>query len=135
MNAKESASVPACGCAGKPRDRMLKWSVGGGLLASLGLCAACCLLPMLLLGLGAGGAWISSLDSLAQYKWLFIAATVALLGYGFYAAYWKPKRHCAAGASCPSCGTSRSLRVVLWAATLIAIAGVAFEEVERLSLV
>jgi mercuric ion transport protein len=111
---------------------MLKWSVAGGLLASVGLCAACCLLPMILLGLGAGGVWISSLDSLAPYKWWLIGATIVLLGYGFYAAYWKPKRRCAAGASCPSCGTSKSLRVLLWAASLIAIAGVAFEEVERL---
>jgi hypothetical protein len=42
---------------------------------------------MLLLGVGAGGAWISSLDSLAPYKWWLIDATVVLLGYGFYAAY------------------------------------------------
>jgi mercuric ion transport protein len=112
---------------------MLKWSVGGGLLASLSLCAACCLLPMVLIGLGAGGAWISSLGALAPYKWLFIALTAALLGYGFYAAYWKPKRRCAAGASCPTCGTSTSLRVVLWAATILAIAGIAFERLERLA--
>jgi mercuric ion transport protein len=88
---------------------------------------------MVLIGVGAGGAWISSLDSLAPYKWLFIAATTALLGYGFYAAYWKPKSRCAAGVSCPSCGTSRSLRIVLWAATIIAIAGVIFEKLESLA--
>ena len=133
MSANEPAAAPSCGCSSKPRNRLLKWSVGGGLLASLGLCAACCLLPMVLIGVGAGGAWISSLDSLAPYKWLFIAATAALLGYGFYAAYWKPRRHCAAGASCPSCGTSRSLRIVLWAATIIAIAGVIFEKFESLA--
>lgn len=133
MSANESAAAPSCSCAPKPRNRLPKWSVGGGLLASLGLCAACCLLPMALIGLGAGGAWISAMDSMAPYKWLFIAATAALLGYGFYAAYWKPKRRCAAGASCPSCGASRSLRIVLWAATFIAIAGVVFEKLEGLA--
>ena len=132
MSANNPATAQSCSCTAKPRNRLLKWSVGGGLLASLGLCAACCLLPMLLIGLGAGGSWISSLDSLAPYKWLFIAATAGLLGYGFYAAYWTPKRRCAAGASCPSCGTPRSLRVLLWAATILAIAGLAFEQLEPL---
>jgi mercuric ion transport protein len=131
MNTQESAAAPSCSCTPKQNNRLLKWSVGGGLLASLGLCAACCLLPMVFIGLGAGGAWISSLDALAPYKWLFIGATVGLLGYGFYAAYWKPKRRCVAGASCPTCGTSRTLRIVLWAATVIAIAGVLFEQLER----
>lgn len=88
---------------------------------------------MVLIGLGASGAWVGTLDSLAPYKWLFIAATVALLGYGFYAAYWKPKRSCIAGASCPSCGSSRSLRIVLWAATIFAIAGAAFEQFDGLA--
>ena len=40
----------------------------------------------------------------------------------------REKRRCSAVASCPRCWTSRSLRVVLLAATLIALAGVAFEE-------
>lgn len=88
---------------------------------------------MVLVGLGAGGAWISSLDSLAPFKWLFVGATAALLGYGFYAVYWKPKRRCAAGASCPTCGTSRSLRIILWAAMIIAITGLIFEKLEKLA--
>lgn len=133
MNAVEPAAAPSCSCSVKPRYQSLKWVVGGGLLASLGLCAACCLLPMVLVGLGASGAWVSTLDSLAPHKWLFIAATAALLGYGFYAAYWKPKRSCKAGASCPSCGSSRSLRIVLWAATIFAIAGAVFAQLEGLA--
>ena len=99
MSTHEPRAAPPCKCAAKPRNRLLGWSVGSGLLASLGLCAACCLLPMVLVGLGAGGAWIGAMDSLARYKWPFIIATAALLGYGFYAVYWKPKRRCAAGAS------------------------------------
>ncbi len=100
------------------------------MLASLGVCAACCLLPMLLIVLGVGGAWVGPLDSLAPYKWIFIALTVLFLGYGFYAAYWKPMRNCPAGPSCATCGTTRSVRVVLWIATALAIAGIAFEQIE-----
>jgi mercuric ion transport protein len=47
--------------------------------------AACCLLPSVLLSLGIAGAWVGTLDSLARYEWIFIAAA-ALLGSGFYLA-------------------------------------------------
>jgi mercuric ion transport protein len=130
MSAQNSPVTPSCNCAttSAPRNRFLKWSVGGGVLASLGVCAACCLLPMLLIVLGAGGAWVSALNSLAPYKWIFIAATVLFLGYGFYAAYWKPA--CSAGTSCAACGTTRSVRIFLWVATVLAIAGLVFEQIE-----
>ncbi|HEU4590172.1 MAG TPA: mercuric transporter MerT family protein [Steroidobacteraceae bacterium] len=59
---------------------------------------------MVFIGLGASGAWISSLDALAPYKWLLIAATGAALGYGSYMAYWRPKHRRGAGASCTACG-------------------------------
>ncbi len=132
MSAPNSLANPSGGCArtSGPRNRFVKWSVGGGVLASLGVCAACCLLPMLLIAFGVGGAWVSALDSLAPYKWIFIAATVLFLGYGFYAAYWKPIRSCPAGASCATCGTTRSVRVFLWIATALAIAGLVFERIE-----
>lgn len=101
------------------------------MLAALGVCAACCLLPFALLGVGVAGAWVSALDALAPYKWIFIVLT-ALLGYGFYAAYWKPRRSCAAGTNCEVCGTGRSVRVGLWIATILAIGGIVFEYFEPL---
>jgi hypothetical protein len=64
-------------------NRLLRWATGGGMFAALGFFAACCLLPSVLLSLGIAGAWVSTLDSLARYEWIFIAAA-ALLGYGFY---------------------------------------------------
>jgi mercuric ion transport protein len=84
------------------------------------------------LAIGVGGAWVSALDSLAAYKWIFIGITALLLAYGFYAAYWKPKKVCSVGADCPTCGTPRSLRVILWIATVLSIAGLAFEQLEPL---
>lgn len=95
---------PACSCAKGARstNSAMKWTTAGGVLAALGVCAACCLLPFALLSIGVTGAWVSTVDSLAKYKWIFIALTAAFLGYGFYAAYWRPRRTCAAGATlCP----------------------------------
>ncbi len=79
--------------------RIAKWTTAGGILAALGICAACCLLPFILVGAGVAGAWIATLDALVSYKWYFVVATVGLLGYGFYVAYRKPKTGCAGGSS------------------------------------
>lgn len=125
--------VPKCGCS-KPTNasrRVVKWTTAGGLLAALGVCAACCLLPFTLLSVGIAGAWVSTLDALAPYKWIFISLAVGLLGYGFYAGYWKPRRACSAGASCEVCGTSRSVRLVLWIASILTHGGIVFEQLER----
>jgi mercuric ion transport protein len=128
--ALEGIKQCACSNSGSGSKRIVKWTTAGGLLAALGVCAACCLLPFALLSVGVAGAWVSTLDALAPYKWIFIVLTVALLGYGFYLAYWKPRRTCAAGAACTTCGTSRSVRVGLWAATILALGGIVFEQVE-----
>jgi hypothetical protein len=47
--------------------------------------------PSVLLSLGIAGAWVSTLDSLARYEWIFLAAA-ALLGYGFYLAGQSSKK-------------------------------------------
>ena len=121
-----------CDCtkSGVTSNRVAKWTTIGGVFAALGVCAACCLLPFTLLSIGVAGAWVSALDSLAPYKWIFIGLTVALLAYGFYAAYWKSRRGCTAGPSCTVCRTSRSVRVALWVATILAIGGIVFEQIE-----
>lgn len=73
---------------------------------------------------------ISALDSLAAYKWIFITTAAALLGYGFYAAYFRPKRNCAAGPNCKACGSRRSVRLGLWLATILVVAGILFDQLE-----
>lgn len=134
MNNGSIANVASkCGCSGPTNGskHVIRWTTAGGLLAALGVCAACCLLPFTLLSVGIAGAWVSTLDALAPYKWIFVGLTVGLLGYGFYAVYWKPRRTCSAGASCGVCGTSRSVRIGLWIATILAIGGIVFEQLER----
>lgn len=119
-----------CGEMPKGTPQVVKWAAAGGILASLGVCAACCLLPFALLSVGAAGVWVSALDSFAAYKWVFIGLTVAFLGYGFYAVYRKPTRDCAAGAASADCGSQRMVRISLWVATILAIGGIVFEYFE-----
>lgn len=73
---------------------------------------------------------MSTLDLLAPYKWIFIASTIVLLGYGFYAVYWKPRPSCAAGTKCKTCRSNRHIRIALWIATVLAIGGIVFERLE-----
>jgi mercuric ion transport protein len=111
----------ACSRSDNARSRSLNWSIAGGMLAALGLCAACCLLPFVLLSVGVAGAWVSGMEALHPYKWIFVLLSVALLGYGFYVAYGRA-----------GCRTNRATRIALWTATLLAIGGFAFEYAETL---
>lgn len=131
-----SAGAQQCSCSKSAGNNkaLVKWTAAGGVLASLGVCAACCLLPFALLSLGVAGALVSALDALAPYKWIFIALTAAFLGYGFYAAYWRPKRRGATGTACEVSvsGTDRSVRIGLWIATVLTICGLVFEHFESM---
>lgn len=128
MSAQDSAANK---CACKGTKSKAGWSAVGGVLASLGVCAACCLLPMALIVLGIGGTVAARLESLAAYKWIFVALTAAFLAYGFYVSYFR-KPTCPAGPDCQSCKTGRGIRVALWTATFLAVAGLAFEQLEPL---
>jgi mercuric ion transport protein len=109
--------------------KTFKWAAAGGIVGALGI-ASCCLLPLVLLSAGVGGAWISNLTMLTPFKPLFIVLTAALLGYGHYLVYFAPKKICAEGSACPTCRTRPWMKVVLWGATALALAGWGIDYVE-----
>ncbi len=112
------------------RQRML---AVGGILGALAA-SSCCIIPLILFSLGIGGAWIGNLTALAPYKPLFVTGTAAVLGYGYYLVYWKPKRACSGNAACARPIPSRLIQIVLWIATLLVIAAFAFDSVAPLLL-
>jgi mercuric ion transport protein len=101
------------------------WAAVGSLLGAISA-SSCCILPLALFSLGAGGAWIGNLTALAPYQPIFIAITLAFLGYGFNAVYWKPRRACAEGAACARPLPNRIVKTALWIATVVIIAAIAF---------
>ena len=129
MNTANVDVKPACSCSSTPKSA--RWTAAGSVIASLGICAACCLLPMILIVLGVGGAWVGRLESLAPFKWYFVAATAVLLGSGFYSVYFRSSQ-CSAGPQCTTCKSGRGVKALLWTATVLAIAGLIFEQVEPL---
>ena len=128
---ENAAASQACSCKVSNETKLARWATAGGIFAALGICAACCLLPFILVGVGVAGVWVATLDALAPYKWYFVLAAVGLLGYGFYVAYRKPKPGCAAGSSCPNCGAGTAVKVGLWGGVILAASGIAFESLER----
>ncbi|MBT3306263.1 MAG: mercury transporter MerT [Alphaproteobacteria bacterium] len=97
-------------------------SVLGALAAS-----SCCILPLVLFSLGAGGAWIGNLTALAPYQPFFVAVTVCFLGAGFYMVYRKPKLDaCEAGTVCARPGADRINKIALWSSSVLVALAVAF---------
>lgn len=94
-----------------------------GALAAL-LSSACCLGPLVLLGLGVSGAWIGSLTALEPWRPLFIAVALGAL---LLAArrIWRPAAACAPGEVCAVPAVRRGYRVVFVGVALLVVASLA----------
>lgn len=89
-------------------------SVLGAVLAS-----SCCVVPLVLVTLGASGAWIGSLSALDPYKGYFAAGTLAFLGVGLWQVYLRRKIPCENGSYCASPTSGRVTKIALWTATVL----------------
>ncbi len=97
-------------------------SVFGAIAAS-----SCCLVPLALFGLGVGGAWIGNLAALAPYQPIFIVATAACLGAGYWMVYYRrPMVACGGEAACGRPLSRRLVVIALWSSTALLIAAAAF---------
>ena len=98
----------------------------GGVLGAIAM-ASCCILPLALVSIGVTGAWIGNLTALYPYKLYFLFPTAGFLAGGFYLAYRKPKAEaCEADDTCAAPISHRINKVVLWGATVLTLAALAF---------
>ncbi len=97
----------------------------GGVLGAIAA-SSCCILPLVLFSLGASGAWIGQLTSLAPYQPIFVAVTAGFLGYGYWLVYRKPKVAFAEQADCANPVPNRVVKSALWTATALVIAAYSF---------
>jgi mercuric ion transport protein len=72
--------------AGSAVIRIQRLVAAGGLLGALAA-SSCCIVPLVLFGLGVSGARIGNLTRLAPYQPYFLAATSICLGYGYWLVY------------------------------------------------
>lgn len=89
-----------------------KRSLIASVLAAVGA-SVCCVLPLVLVMLGIGGSWVSTLTAMSPYRPLFIGLTVLFLGLAFYRLYLKPKA-CVVGEACANPSVLRRQRFVFW---------------------
>ncbi len=95
-----------------------------GALAAFGA-TACCFGPLLLVTLGLGGAWVSSLRALEAYQPLLVLLTLALIGIAFYRLYIQP-RQCGPDDVCVKPDVLARQRLVFWLVVLVIAAMFAF---------
>lgn len=107
-------------------DKGQKLAAVGGVIAAL-VASSCCILPVALFSLGIGGAWIGNFTQLAPYQPYFIGATLAFVGAGYWLVYRSSKVACAQGEACARPLPNRLVRAALIAATVTAIAALAFD--------
>jgi len=92
-------------------------TAGGGVAAAFAS-ALCCVGPLLAVAVGVSGAGLAStFEPLRPY---FLAATVLLLGLGFYLLRREERKACEPGKPCASPTVRRRMRIMLWASTLLA---------------
>lgn len=96
------------------------WIAGGALIGAV-LASACCIVPLVLVMLGISGAWIANLTALEPYKPYVAAVTLALLGYGFWHVYFKPKPPCEDGSYCARPQSARTTKIALWLGLAVVI--------------
>lgn len=96
------------------------WATGTALVAAV-LASACCILPLVLGGLGISAVAVAGFfESIRLYS---LVVTALLLGAGFYFSYFR-KQECVPGGECasPRRGLRRVNRSILWLGTLAVVA-------------
>ena len=91
--------------------------MAAGLAAALGA-SACCVLPLALVSVGLGGAWIAQLRALERFAPIFMGIAIAAFAFAFYRLYLRPAP-CAPETACAPPATRRRQRVAFWT-TLVA---------------
>jgi len=103
---------------------MAKETKNWGLIGAVGAAVAgsvCCLGPLVLVSLGASGAWIGSLGALEAYRPIFMALSLGLLGFAFYRVYRPQAEACEEGTACARPATKRLTKLILWIVTAVVV--------------
>ncbi len=100
------------------QDRKRNVAAAGGVIGAV-LASSCCIGPLVLITLGASGAWIGNLTALKAYQPVFVTVTLAFIGFGFWQVYGKSRQSCEDGSYCATSMSDRIVKTALWIATLL----------------
>jgi mercuric ion transport protein len=96
-----------------------RWALLTSVAAAIGA-SLCCVVPLVLVSLGIGGAWLANLTALEPY-WLWFAG-LALVALGI--ATWRlygPASRCDEGEVCAEPRVLRRRRRLLWIAAVVIV--------------
>ncbi len=100
------------------------WMGCAALLAAIGA-SVCCVVPLALLSLGIGGAWISSLTSMEAVRPVFIFLSLLFIGLGYRQLYGLSDQ-CDAGKVCASPSVKHKQRLLFWLGSALILLLLAF---------
>ena len=101
-------------------DRGARWGLAAAIGAAVAA-SACCTVPLLLVSLGVGGAWVGSLTAFEPYRPLFVALAVGALGFVAWRE-WRASRLTGADCDCEEDAVRpRTRRAILGVGTLAAV--------------
>lgn len=105
------------------QDKLAKSTLIGGGLAALAA-SACCLGPLVLVSVGIGGAWISTLTKLEPLRPLFIGVALLCMVLAYRKIYGaSDAADCEPGSACALPQTHSRNRILFWGVSvLVAIA-------------
>ena len=107
-----------------PPKKELPWLGIGTALAAIGA-SVCCVGPLLLLSLGIGGAWMSTLTSMETVRPFFILLTLILIGLGYRKLYVLSES-CEAGSACALPEEKHKQRMIFWIGSALVFLLLAF---------
>jgi mercuric ion transport protein len=99
-------------------------SLAGGVFAAIGA-SLCCVVPLVLVTIGVGGVWVSSLTALEPLRPVFIVATAVLFVLAYRRLYLAPAA-CEPGQVCAVPAIQRRQRMLFWVLALLAMVLIAF---------
>ena len=113
--------------------RAQKFLAAGGVIGALAA-SSCCIVPLVLFGLGVSGAWIANLTQLAPYQPYLIAVTAACLAGGYGLLYRSRRRACTDSQVCARPLSNRIVTSGLILATILVIGALALDVLAPLFL-
>ena len=105
-----------------PKDT--SWLGIGAVLAAIGA-SVCCVGPLLLLSLGIGGAWMSTLTSMESIRPFFLILSLFFIALGFRKLYLLPA-NCEAGKACAVSEIQNRQRMIFWIGSTLIMMLLAF---------
>lgn len=101
-----------------------KQTMMASVLAGIGA-SLCCVVPLVLLSLGIGGAWLATLTAFEPVRPVFLGLALFFIGLTFRKLYLTPPT-CDAGKTCVDKEVIRKQRLIFWGVTLPLLGLLAF---------